>query len=184
VGEARSYACEHDVRTMAVPIARCDELMRSKGITEATLLERRRDGLVVSGGTTKRGLRTPVPNEQAFREMPEAMADALRALAAEPSMDVASGGMQTAIHHRGVKLGGTNRQHRGGTAYIASGVVLSSAHEERLAELGFTRMTKNQAGSDHEHIWWETSFREVGAFVAAIREAAAPVDGALGTSPD
>ena len=65
-----------------------------------------------------------------------------------------------------------------GHAYIASGVVLTPEHEDRLSHLGFKKMTKAQKG--HEHIWWEISSKQVKEFFSALANARRLVNLALG----
>lgn len=128
----------------------------------------------------KGGLRNPAENEKAYEDIPGNMVQLLRKSSDRPHMDIASGGMQTVLHYRGVKLGSVNRIHRGGHSYIGSGVVLSDEAEKRLIEIGYKRMTYVRSGKKHEHIWRETSSMEVGAFETAIGEACNLVDRALG----
>lgn len=173
-------AAESGVRVLALSLQKCAAIAENRGITERDLLGQRWDGTVISGGGAKRGLRHPVPNEEAYAKMPPTMAGWLRKLEHDTHMDVASGGMQTVLHYRGVKLGGVNRTSRGGVAYIASGVVLAPSHEQALHELGFRRMTKTQRGSSHEHIWWEILSSRVESFARAIDNACALVDRTLG----
>ncbi|MCD6297178.1 MAG: DUF91 domain-containing protein [Deltaproteobacteria bacterium] len=176
-----SYAAEAGVHTKAVSLQECKEIVERNGITEGDLLGRRKDGSVISGGSPKRGLRNRVPNEIAYADMPIEMADVLRKMEKHSHMDIASGNMQTVIYHWDIQLGGVNRKHRGGVAYIVSGMVLTPDHEKRLGQLGFERMTKTQKGSNHEHSWWETSWRHVSAFVRAVEDAKGLVDRALGS---
>jgi len=175
-----NYAAEAGVRTKAISLQECKEIVERNGITEGDLIGRRKDGSVISGGSPKRGLRNKVPNEIAYVEMPIEIADALRKMEKQRHVDIASGNMQTVIYYWDIQLGGVNRKHRGGVAYIVSGMVLIPDHEKRLGQLGFERMTKTQQGSNHEHIWWETSWRHASAFLRAIEDAKGLVDRALG----
>lgn len=176
-----SYAAEAGVRTKGVSLQECKEIVERNGISEGDLLGRRKDGSVISGGSPKRGLRNKVPNEIAYAEMPIEMADALRKMEKQPHMDIASGNMQTVIYYWDIQLGGVNRKHRSGVAYIVSGMVLTPRHEKRLGQLGFVSMSKTQQGSNHEHIWWETSWRHTSAFIRAVEDAKGLVDRALGS---
>jgi hypothetical protein len=175
-----NYAEEHRVQLLAVPLAKCAEIAREKGLSEADLIGRRKDGKVINGGGAKRGLRNSVPNEVAYAAMPVQMVDWLRRQEAAPRMDLASGSIQTVLHYRGVKLGGVNRTERGGVAYIASGVILTPEHEQHMTNLGFRRMTKTQSGSSHEHIWWEILSSQVDAFASAVEQAQNLVDRTMG----
>jgi hypothetical protein len=172
-------AASRGVRTLAADQARCEALIRDRGLTEADLLGARREGGVLHGGGAKGGLRSPVDNSVAFLSMPDEIAAFLTQLEKTPFVDVRSGGMQTVIHYRGVKLGGVNRKHRGGVGYISEGVVLHEAFVEHLHRLGFRRMTKTQVDSGHEHIWWEISSTRTDEFEEATRLAREVVDRAL-----
>jgi len=177
--DVADYAGAAGVRTCAISTTLCDEIIAKRGVTAADLIGKRREAGVLHGGGGKGGLRRPVDNAEAFRQMPAGMESLLRALESTPHFEVRSGGMQTVIHYRGVKLGGVNRSHRGGVAYLSEGVILHEAFSEQLRNLGFRRMSKTQAGSSHEHIWWETSSTRTEEFEEAIRLAWDVVDRAL-----
>lgn len=176
-----NYAAQVGVRTKAVSLEDCKDIVVRNEITEGDLIGRRKDGSVISGGSPKRGLRNKVPNETAYAEMPIEMADTLRKIEKQPHIDIASGNMQTVVYYWDIQLGGVNRKHSGGVAYIVSGTVLTPEHEIRLAQLGFKRMTKTQQGSNHEHNWWETPWRRASAFFRAVEDAKGLVDRALGS---
>lgn len=165
---------------IALSQQRCDEIVKKNHLSEKDLLGVRKDRGVLNGGGAKRGLSKQVDNEIAYLEIPKNMVQYLRKLSARKHMDIASGGMQTVLHYRGVKLGGVNRIHRGGMSYIGSGVILSDEAEKRLEEIGYRRMTEVRSGAKHEHIWWETSSTDTDAFETAIGEACDLVDRALG----
>jgi hypothetical protein len=177
--DVADYAGTAGVRTCAISTIRCDEIIKKRSITEADLIGKRREAGVLHGGDGKGGLRRPVDNAEAFGQMPAGVASLLRALESVPHFEVRSGGMQTVIHYRGVKLGGVNRSHRGGVAYLSEGVVLHAAFSEQLRRLGFRRMSKTQAGSGHEHSWWETSSTRTEEIEQATRLAREVVDRAL-----
>lgn len=172
-------AASRGVRTLAADQARCEVLIRDRGLTEADLLGARREGGVLHGGGAKGGLRASVDNSVAYLSMPAELAAFLMELEKTPFVDVRSGGMQTVIHYRGIKLGGVNRVHRGGVAYVSEGVVIRNKFAMQLASLGFRRMAKRQSGSAHEHLWWETSCHEVAPIRRAIELAEETVDRAL-----
>jgi hypothetical protein len=173
-------AKEMGVSIKAIPLKMCAEIAERQGILDADLIGKRKDGSVISGGGSKRGLRNLVPNEKAYASMPINIADLLRKAEIRPHVDIASGGMQTVIHYRGVKIGGVNRKHRGGVAYISFGVVLTPEHEKRLSRLGFVAMTKTQNSSKHEHVWWEISWFQSSNFFHAVEDAMVLIDKALG----
>lgn len=183
--EIPSDVAEHarcrGVATRAVSIEECEQIVRECGLTAADLVGVRKTGKVINGGDTRHGLQQEVANEIAYIAMPKKMANALRVLERRPFFVLRSGGCQTTICYRGAKLGGVNRkgtQH----GYIASGVIISSEQESRLRLLGFNSKTKKQAGSRHEHAWWQIGIAQVKAFIAAIEEARIQVDRALGVA--
>jgi hypothetical protein len=178
-GEVANLAASHGVRLLALDPTRCEALIRNHGLTDADLLGPRRTGGVLHGGGAKGGLRNPVDNAVALRAMPDGIAAFLTQLESTPLVEVRSGGMQTVIHYRGVKLGGVNRVDRGGVAYVSEGVVVREEFVAQLTKLGFQRKTKRQRGSAHEHVWWEISVQEVAAARRAIELARAMVDRAL-----
>ncbi|MCJ7720247.1 MAG: endonuclease NucS [Candidatus Hadarchaeum sp.] len=173
------YASTQGVRTLALSIDQCQKIAKECGLSESDLVGVRKTGRIINGGDTRHGLHEEVPNEVAFAAMPKAMAELLRNLSQWDNFDVRSGGCQTTICYRGAKLGGVNRK---GTAhgYIASGVVISPAQEDRLDLLGFKNKTKKQTGSYHEHTWWQIDISKSRAFLEAIEEARTFVDRALG----
>ena len=147
---------EHGVRVKGIPEAEVRTLMTRNGIGEADLVGARRGARILHGGGSKRGLRQRIANSEAYGEMPGAVADLLREWEGDRLYEIASGGMQTTIWYRGIKLGGVNRRHRGGVAYLAEGVAISDDYERRIEAAGFRRMEKTHAGSSHVHVWWET----------------------------
>lgn len=176
--DAKAHAA--GVRTRAVPETEVRALMARHGLGEADLVGPRRGARILHGGGSKRGLRNLVENAEAYKEMPAAVAGVLRAWEADSRFDVVSGGMQTTVWYRGIKLGGVNRQHRGGVAYLAEGVAISAEYERAIERAGFRRMEKTQAGSHHVHVWWETPWTNLDGFQAGFREARAVVDRVFG----
>ena len=95
------------------------------------------------------------------------------------SIEMTSGGMQTSIKYKGIKLGGYNRKHRGCHAYISTGVILNKEMELLLKTLNFNRMTKTQKGSSHEHVWWELKSNNIKSLPIAIGAAIDIIDAAF-----
>lgn len=170
------------VRTQSLPVEECFILREKFGITDAAMIGARKGGGILSGGGSKWGLRNLEKNTEIFAQLPSAVSRLLHELENTDFMDVASGGMQTVVFYRCCKLGGYNRQHRGGHFYLATGVVIQSELERRLTDLGFSRMTKVQKGSSHEHVWWEIDSSKVEAFSAAVSACVQMVDQALGSA--
>jgi hypothetical protein len=169
-----------NIRTLSLSTEECFALCKKFGITDAELIGARKGRGILSGGGSKWGLRNLEKNSEVFAQLPLTVSNLLRELENKDFMDVASGGMQTVVFYRCCKLGGYNRQHRGGHFYLANGVVIQSALEKRLSELGFSRMAKVQKGSSHEHVWWEIDSSKVESFAAAVSACAQVVDQALG----
>lgn len=168
-----------NVRTLAVSRERCMQLVEKHGFGDDVLLGVRRASGVLHGGTGKRGVRTPVANAEAYRQMPGRVAQTLKRLEKRTHFQIDSGGTSTSIHYRGVKLGGINRKDRGGHGFIAIGVVINPAFERRLAELGFHPEHRSTGEKTHEHNWWEISWVGIDSFDAAIDHAVDTVDRAL-----
>lgn len=178
--DVEAYASSVGVRTRAVSVAECEELVKAYGLSEKDLLGIRRAEGVLHGGSGGGGVWRSVPNAEAYLEMPHQMAALLRSFETQDHFILRSGAMQTVIHYRGVKLGGVNRKHGGGHGYISEGVVLRHDTALLLERLGFSRKTKIQAGSDHEHIWWQLPIQEADSFGKAIHHAVDVVDRSLG----
>ena len=103
----------------------------------------------------------------------------MRGIIKNTDIELVSGAMQTSIIYKGVKLGGYNRKHRGGHAYITDGVVISKKAYYKLKRLGFKRMVKSQKSSSHQHVWWELAAQNIDAFDDAIEMAISIVDKTL-----
>ena len=174
-----SEANSQNVRVLAVSIDACYALCEEFGIVESDLIGSRK-GSVISGGGSKWGLRSLVDNEEVFSVLPLDVTSALRQLTHTKHVDVVSGGMQTVVFYRCCKVGGYNRQHRGGHFYVANGVVIQSELAEKLSGLGFLRRSKVQSGSSHEHVWWEIGGRQAEAFKSAVDACFQVIDDALG----
>jgi len=181
-GDVVAFGSRFGVRTRAVSVKECEELARAYGLSERDLLGIRRAEGVLHGGSGSGGVWRSVANVEAYTEMPHQMVAVLRNIEALDHFMIRSGAMQTVIHYRGVKLGGVNRKHGGGHGYISEGVVLRSDTAMLLERLGFTRKAKIQAGSDHEHIWWQVPIQETVPFDQALHHAVDVVDRSLGVT--
>lgn len=168
------------VRVLGITEAEVRILMDRHNLGEADLVGVRRGARILHGGGTKRGLRSLVDNAVAFQEMPRPLVELLRLWEGDPRYEIASGGMQTTIWYRGIKLGGVNRQHRGGVAYLAEGVAISEEYERSIELAGFRRMAKTQAGSSHVHVWWETSWTNLDGIQRGFEAAKGVVDRVFG----
>jgi hypothetical protein len=169
----RKAADSRGVRTRSISPAECLALMASCGLTDAELFGSRRATGVLHGGA-KCGLKAQIPNIEAFKEMPGSTASLLERLTAEKHYQVRSGKMQTVVHYRGIQLGGINRKHHKGVAYLLEGCVLSSDFERALESLGYRRCSKVQPG--HQHVWWQCSFHDTTAIGKAFKAASEEVD--------
>lgn len=174
------YATAHDVRCREVAIKDCQAVIVKYHVLESELFGVRKQPGVLSGGEGKRGLRGHIPNEEAYREMAKPMVEYLETLERRVGYEITSGGMQTVVHYKRVKLGGINRKHRDGVAYIATGVVLGVDDEDALANWKFRPMEKRQSGSRETHVWWEVPSIEVASFAQAIERFSLVVDRAIG----
>lgn len=173
------YAKECGVKTLEISTSYCQELITKYNLNEADLLGARRQKGILHGGSGKGGIRNPIDNQEVYKVLPQSVAKVLSSTEKKPNFLVRSGGMQTVIHYRGVKLGGYNRMHRGGHAYITEGVVLNDDMVNQLKSFGFRKMRKTQKGSNHEHIWWEISSNHIEQFAKALDAAQNVVDRSL-----
>jgi len=176
--EAKASALGVQVRGIAENEVRA--MMVQHRLGEADLVGPRRGARILHGGGSKRGLRSQVDNEIAFREMPLEVANLMRLWESDSRFEIASGGMQTTIWYRGVKLGGVNRQHRGGVAYLAEGVAISLEYEQAIERSGFRRTEKTQTGSNHVHVWWETPWTNLDGIQSGFTAAKAVVERVFG----
>lgn len=170
-------AVTRTVRTLELTRDRCTELATLHRIDESVLLGARRSPGILHGGATSGGLWEVIPNRDAFREMPVELAKLMCDMEGWDQVNTISGRMQSAIHYRGVKLGGVNRKHK--HSYVSDGVVLDTQFEDQLARLGFRRTPKTQSGSKHEHIYWKCPMGFIDEFREAIQLTRKVVDRAL-----
>lgn len=149
--EFHQQATERGVRIRALTEEKLREIQSSIGLGLAELQgERRKSGVLYGGG----GVQARVPVQDALYECPAPIGTLVQELEKEyPVIQFAAGSMQIAIVYKGVKVGGLNRQHRGGHTYISTGVVLTDEHENMLKANQFLKMSKSQ--KSHEHIGWE-----------------------------
>ena len=84
--------------------------------------------------------------------------------------------MQTIILYREIKIGGINRVHRGGAAYIASGVVNSEHMAKSLIDLGFREMHDGRS-----HYWHETGWHNCDQIKSAISLATNNIEAVFNT---
>ena len=170
------YANENEVKTLAISRHKCSEVMEKKNITTKDLVGIRLSKKTLHGGGSGIKSDKQIDNEVVFREVSENVSKILREINKIEYIDMTSGTMQTLIHYKGVKLGGFNRKHRGGHGYISDGVVLSDQTSDKLKELNFIYMTKNQSGSSHEHVWWEIKESNIKNLLVAIKLCIATVE--------
>ena len=174
-----NYANKNKVRTLEITTEKCFEVMRKKKITARDLFGKRLGKGVLHGGSGGVRKNSITDNKEVFKEVGSEIAKVLRSIDRKRGVEMFSGGMQTTVIYKGVKLGGYNRKHRGGHAYITDGVVINTYTEKNVERLGFRRMAKSQKTSSHQHVWWELSAKNIGAFEAAIELAIDIVDETL-----
>ena len=174
-----NHANDNRVKTLAISIDKCFEVMKKRNITVKDLAGRRLSKKILHGGGSGIKPEKQIHNREVFREISEDVAEILRDINKIEHIDMTSGSMQTLIHYKGVKLGGYNRKHRGRHGYITDGVVLSEETSNKLKALNFIRMTKTQQGSSHMHVWWEIKESDMKFYSEAIRLCITIVESAL-----
>lgn len=163
-----NYAIKHKVRTLEITTEKCFEVMRKKEITASDLFGKRLGKGVLHGGSGGVRKNLITDNKEVFKEVGNEIAKVLRSIDGKRGVKMFSGGMQTTVIYKGVKLGGYNRKHRGGHAYITDGIVINTKIEKNVKRLGFKRMVKSQKTSSHQHIWWELPSKNIQAFEDAV----------------
>jgi len=174
-----NYAIQRSVKTLEITTEKCFEVMRKEKITARDLFGKRLAKKVLHGGSGGVRRTSITDNKEVFKEVGKEIASALRGIIKKTDIELVSGAMQTSIIYKGVKLGGYNRKHRGGHAYITDGVVISKKADDKLKRLGFKRMVKSQKSSSHQHVWWELAAQNIDAFDDAIEMAISIVDKTL-----
>ena len=174
-----TYANSFAVKTLAIPLTKIYQVIKKKNIPASDLKIGRLGKGVLHGGTGGVRANRLVDNEEIFRTINPDVAHILREINTIAGIEMTSGAMQTSIKYKGIKLGGYNRKHRGGHAYISTGVIINREIEFLLKTLNFTRETKTQEGSSHEHAWWELKSDHIKSFPIAIGAAIDIVDDAF-----
>ena len=174
-----NYAHENKVRTLEITTDKCFEVMRKNNITARDLFGKRLEKGVLHGGSGGVRKNLITDNNDVFKEVGNEIAKVLLSIDRKRGVEMFSGGMQTTVTYKGVKLGGYNRKHRGGHAYITDGVVINTKIEKNIEQLGFKRMVKSQKTRSHQHVWWELSAKNIDAFEDAIGLAIDIVDETL-----
>ena len=174
-----TYANSFAVKTLAIPLTKIYQVIEKKNILASDLKIGRLGKGVLHGGSGGVRANQLVDNEIIFSEISPDVAHILREINTIDDIEMTSGGMQTSIKYKGIKLGGYNRKHRGGCAYISTGVIINKEIEFLLKTLNFTRMAKTQKGSSHEHVWWEVKSNHIKSLPIAIAAAIDIVDDAF-----
>lgn len=140
-----------------------DAIRHEFEIDDLALIGKRKIQGILSGGHSRKSKAARAPNSEAYQTMPECVKSHLISLENSENFCVYSMQMQTIILYREIKLGGINRKHRGGCAYIASGVVNAEAIASKLLDLGFREMHDGRS-----HYWYETGWNNCSGIKEAI----------------
>jgi hypothetical protein len=152
-----------DITCIELPMHQIDQIRQEFGIDDSVLLGQRKIQGILHGGQTKKSQIGKVSNAEAFLAMPECISKYLTDLEQAENFRIYSMKMQTVILYREIKIGGINRIHRGGCAYIASGVVNSVQIANSLEAIGFKEMHDGRS-----HYWYELSWNNCDDIKSAI----------------
>lgn len=161
--QIRAKATEMEISCIELPMKSIDEIRQEFGIDDSVLLGKRKIQGIISGGQARKSQVGKVPNNEAYQAMPECIRTNISALECSEHFRIYSMKMQTIILYREIKIGGINRKHRGGVAYIASGVVNSEHIANSLFNLGFREMHDGRS-----HYWYETNWKNCSEIQEAI----------------
>jgi hypothetical protein len=161
--QIRTKAIEMGISCIELPMKSIDEIRQEFGIDDSVLLGKRKIQGILSGGQARKSQTGRVSNNEAYQAMPKCIETNLSTLESSEHFRIYSMIMQTIILYREIKIGGINRKHRGGVAYIASGVVNSEHLANSLFSLGFREMHDGRS-----HYWYETSWNNCSEIKDAI----------------
>ena len=164
--DVTAYAAANDIRTTALSLEHCGALQRHAGLDDEALLGVRVEAGVIKGGGAMQSAKRQISFSEALSEMAPDARLLFRNISAVRGVEIVSGAMQSMIAFKGIKIGGLRR--RNPVFYISSGLIVSPDDEKFLSRRGFSRKTKQQAGSSHEHVWYEIAAVHVDAMSEAI----------------
>jgi hypothetical protein len=159
----RRKANQMGITCIELPMQQIDQIRQEFGIDDSILLGNRKIQGILYGGQTRKLQAGSVSNAEAYQAMPECIRKYLVTLEESENFRIYSMKMQTVILYREIKVGGINRIHRGGCAYIASGVVNAVQIANTLEALGFKEMNDGRS-----HYWYETGWNNCDEIKNAI----------------
>lgn len=168
------YATAHGIRTTAVPVAMCERLIASSGLSQEILSGVRIQAGVVKGGGAMRFGKNTVSFEDALLNMDEDCAAFFKEIDARPGIEIISGAMQSTIVYKGVKVGGLRRKNP--VFYILSGLVVDRATEDAILNHGFRKKLKQSKNDDHQHIWYESKISNLRGMQAVCSDQFGRID--------
>lgn len=167
----RRKANQMSITCIELPMQQIDQIRQEFGIDDSILLGNRKIQGILYGGQTRKLQAGSVLNAEAYLAMPECIRKYLVTLEESENFRIYSMKMQTVILYREIKVGGINRIHRGGCAYIASGVVNSVQIANALDVLGFKEMNDGRS-----HYWYETGWNNCDEIKNAISLVSANIE--------
>ncbi len=172
--ETACKASEMGVNCIELSLAEIDQIRLEFNLDDALLIGTRKIKGIISGGQARKATNSTLSNEEAFSEMPECLKILMGGLEQTANFRIYSMKMQTIILYHEIKIGGINRKHRGGCAYIAIGVVNSESFVTNLNALGFREMNDGR-----NHYWYETKWDNCEKIQSALLLATLTIDRAF-----
>lgn len=172
--ETARKASEMGILCIELPLAEIDQIRLEFNLNDALLIGTRKIKGIISGGQTRKASNSTISNDEAFSEMPECLKILMNGLEQTEKFRIYSMKMQTIILYHEIKIGGINRKHRGGCAYIAIGVVNSEPFVNKLIALGFREMNDGR-----NHYWYETKWDNCENIQSALVLATSTIDRAF-----
>ena len=172
--ETARKASEMGIHCIELPLAEIDQIRLEFNLDDALLIGTRKIKGIISGGQTRKVNNSTISNEEAFSEMPVCLNILMSGLEQTANFRIYSMKMQTIILYHEIKIGGINRKHRGGCAYIAIGVVNSESFVTNLNSLDFREMNDGR-----NHYWYETKWDNCENIQSALFLATSTIDRAF-----
>lgn len=172
--ETSRKASEMGIQCIELTLAEIDQIRLEFNLDDALLIGTRKIKGIISGGQNRKPNTSIISNESAFSEMPECLRILMSDLEKTANFRIYSMKMQTMILYHEIKIGGINRKHRGGCAYISIGVVNSEAFVTNLNSLGFREMNDGR-----NHYWYETKWNDCDNIQSALLLATSAIDRAF-----
>lgn len=172
--ETARKASEMGIQCIELPLIEIDKIRFEFNLNDALLIGSRKIKGIISGGQNRKTNSSTTSNSVAFSEMPICLNNFMQGLEKTDNFRIFSMKMQTIILYHEIKIGGINRKHRGGCAYIAIGVVNTETFVNKLNFLGFLEMNDGR-----NHYWYETKWDNCESIKSALLLAKSTIDSAF-----